>query len=173
LALHGSETGACTTLGQDLEEAMTDPEDIFKGVIKTFLGDYAAFGNALVELLRDWGKARVRPDKIASNYFREMGDALRKVHAELAKKKVPRIDGTRLNLLLQSFAAKTSKVRGEKVSPTFKSTLTGAANAAKLLDAWALDRIQLEEAQRVRLLAHIERAAGKSLALAALLKSDT
>ena len=150
---------------------MTDPSVVFEGAL-AFLAGYAAFGEKLVKLLQDWKKARVQPDNIASSYFRELGDALSKVQAELAKKKVPRIDGTRLNTLLQSFAKKTSKVRGEKVPQSLERTLTAAAAAAKLLDAWALDRIKLDEAPRARLLADIERAAGKCLALAALLKSD-
>ena len=151
---------------------MTDPSVVFQGAL-AFLAGYAAFGEKLVKLLQDWKTARAQPDNVASSYFLELGDALAKVHAELARKKVPRIDGTRSNMLLRSFEEKTSKVRGEKVSPSLQGTLIAAANAAKLLDAWALDRIQLDEAQRAKLLADIERAAGKSLALAALLKSDT
>ena len=154
-----------------LEQTMTDPSVIFQGAM-AFLAGYAAFGDKLVKLLQDWKKIRVQPDNIASSYFRELGDALTKVHSELARKEVPRIDGTRLNLLLQSFSAKTSKVRGEKVPPSLERTVMAAADSAKLLDAWALDRIHLNETQRGRLLADIERAAGKSLALAALLKSD-
>ena len=150
---------------------MTDPSLVFEGTL-LFLTGYAAFGDKLVKLLQDWKEARVQPDKIASGYFRELGDALSKVHAELAKKKVPRIDGTRLNTLLQSFAQKTAKVRGKKVPPSLRRTLAEAAAGAKLLDAWALDRIELDKAQRTRLLEDLERAAGNCLALAALLKSD-
>jgi hypothetical protein len=150
---------------------MTDPSVVFEGTL-LFLAGYAAFGDKLVKLLQDWKEARVQPDNIASGYFRELGDALSKVHAELAKKEVPRIDGTRLNTLLQSFSQKTAKVRGKKVPPSLQRTLTEAAAGAKLLDAWALDRIKLGKAQRTRLLEDLERAAGNCLALAALLKSD-
>jgi hypothetical protein len=150
---------------------MTDPSVVFEGTL-LFLTGYAAFGDKLVKLLQDWKEARVQPDNIASGYFRELGDALSKVHAELAKKKIPRIDGTRLNTLLQSFSQKTAKVRGKKVPPSLQRTLTEAAAGAKLLDAWALDRIKLDKPQRTRLLEDLERAAGNCLALAALLKSD-
>jgi hypothetical protein len=150
---------------------MTDPSVVFEGTL-LFLTGYAAFGDKLVKLLQDWKEARVQPDNIASGYFRELGDALSKVHAELAKKEVPRIDGTRLNTLLQSFSQKTAKVRGKKVPPSLQRTLTEAADGAKLLDAWALDRIKLDKRQRTRLLEDLERAAGNCLALAALLKSD-
>ena len=150
---------------------MTDPSVVFEGAL-LFLTGYAAFGDKLVKLLQDWKEARVQPDNIASGYFRELGDAISKVHAELAKKEVPRIDGTRLNTLLQSFSQKTAKVRGKKVPPSLQRTLTEAAAGAKLLDAWALDRIKLDKAQRTRLLEDLERAAGNCLALAALLKSD-
>jgi hypothetical protein len=149
---------------------MADPSVLFEGALASLAG-YSAFGDKLVKLLKDWREARVQPDNIASAYFRELGDALSKIHAELAKKQIPRIDGTRLNTLLQSFSEKTSKVRGEKVPSSLKGTVSAAAGAAKLLDAWTLDRIELHETQRARLLEDIERAAGKCLALAALLKS--
>jgi hypothetical protein len=150
---------------------MPDPSVIFEGAL-AFLAGYGAFGDKLVELLKYWREARTQPDNVASIYFRELGDALTKVSSELAQKKVPRIDGTRLNVLLQSFSEKTSKVTGAKVDPSLQVAVTAAADAAKLLDAWALDRIQLPEAPRAQLLADIERAAGQCLALAALLRRE-
>jgi hypothetical protein len=138
--------------------------------VLTIIGGYAVFGDRLVNLAKAWKEARARPNNIASDYFRALGDALKNVHAELKAKRVPHIDGNQLNTLLQSFEAKTAKVRGEKISPALRASLTAAAEGAKILDGWALNQLELEETHRVQLLANIGRAAGKCVALSTLLK---
>jgi hypothetical protein len=136
------------------------------------VASYAAFGDKLVKLLQDWRKERIRPSNAASLYFRDLADALTKINAELREKRVPRIDGTRLNVLLQSFEKKTGASKSKDIPPTLADLLRIAANAAKTLDAWALDRINLDEAHKSQLLASIERAAGTCSALATLRKEE-
>jgi hypothetical protein len=91
----------------------------------------------------------------ASLCFRDPGEALTKINAELRENRVPRIDGTRLNVLLQSFEKKTAASKSKDIAPTLADSLRNAANAAKTLDAWALDRINLDEAHKSQLLASI------------------
>ena len=108
-----------------------------------------------------------RKPKEAGAYFESLGSALAKIVSELKEKRVPRIDGTHLNGLLQDFEAKTKTIKSKALPPKLNASLLGAAKAAKTLDAWALDRIQLSDEQRELLLAHLERAAGTCKTLAA------
>jgi len=141
-------------------------------MVTALLASYAAFGDKLVTLLQDWRKERIRPSNAASLYFHDVAEALTKINEELQEKRVPRIDGTRLNELLQSFEKKTAASKSKYIPPTLADSLNNAAKAAKTLDAWALDRINLDEAHKSQLLASIERAAGTCSALATLLKEE-
>jgi hypothetical protein len=94
--------------------------------VLTIIAGYAVFGDKLVNLAKTWKESRAQPSNRASDYFRALGDALEKVHAELKNKRVPRIDGTDLNVLLQSFEEKTARVRGERISPALRASLTAA-----------------------------------------------
>jgi hypothetical protein len=96
---------------------MIDPNSLFQATL-ALLATYAAFGDKLVNLLKAWKEIRAQPNNTAINYFRDLGEAFAKVHAELKEKRVPRIDGTRLNMLLQSFESKTARVKGEKITPS-------------------------------------------------------
>src|SRR5882724_6296606 len=148
-----------------------DPQAVTLAAIAALAG-FAAFGDKLGNVLKIWKQFRAQPNNTASNYFRDLGDAFAKVHAELKESRVPRIDGNRLNTLLQSFETKTNPVRGEKITPELQSSLAAAAKGAKTLDAWILDNLQLSDAQRQQLLRSIERAAGQCMALSTLLKRD-
>jgi hypothetical protein len=143
------------------------PDPAYVAIILT---GFAAFGSNLANILRALKEARAQPNNRASDYFRALGDSLEKVHAELKEKRVPHINGTQLNNLLRSFEKKTAKVRGEKITPALRASLTDAAEGAKTLDAWALNRLELEETHRVQLLTNIERTAGMCMALFTLLK---
>lgn len=139
------------------------------------MGLVAGFGSLagnLVPFLINLRKEHLRKPNEASKYFEDLADALSAVVRELKEKKVPRVDGTHLNGLLQSFAEKVKPISPSKLPPKLNASLLGAAKMAKTLDAWALDRIQLDDEQRLLLLAHLERAAGTCKTLSASLHQD-
>ena len=133
---------------------------------------FGTFGVVLVSLLKDWRKEHFRKPNEASEYFADLATTLTSVVRELKEKRVPRIDGTHLNGLLQNFAERVNPVSPAKLPPKLNASLLGAAKMAKTLDAWALDRIQLDDEQRLLLLANIERIAGTCKTLAEKLRHD-
>jgi hypothetical protein len=130
------------------------------------VASFGAFSGLLLPLVKDWREEHLRKPKEAGKYFEELAIALTDIVTELKDKRVPRINGTHLNGLLQDFAAKTKSIKSTALPPKLNASLLGAAKAAKTLDAWALDSIQLEDDQRMLLLAHLERAAGTCKTLA-------
>ena len=126
----------------------------------TLLASFGAFGTALVSLLKDWRKEHLRKPNEASKYFEDLAATLTSIVHELKEKRVPRVEGTHLNGLLQDFAEETKPVSGAKIPPKLNASLLEAAKIAKTLDAWALDRIQLDDQHRLQLFANLERVAG-------------
>lgn len=133
---------------------------------------FGSLAGQLLPFLVNLRKEHLRRPNEASRYFEDLADTLSAVVRELKEKKVPRIDGTHLNGLLQGFAEKVKPISRSKLPPKLNASLLGAAKTAKTLDAWALDRIQLEDEQRLFLLGNLERAAGTCKTLAAKLHQD-
>jgi hypothetical protein len=153
-----------------LTEAEVTPE--MSQYTLSLVASFGALAGALVPFLKDWRKEHLRKPNEASKYFEDLANTLSAVVHELKKKSVPRIDGTHLNGLLQTFEEKVNPLSPAKLPSKLKGTLLGAAKAAKTLDAWALAQIQLDDKQRELLLANLERAAGTCKTLAANFRED-
>lgn len=133
---------------------------------------FGTLAGALLPFLKDWRKEHLRKPNEASKYFEDLANTLSAVVHELKERRVPRIDGTHLNGLLQTFEEKVNPISPAKLPSKLQGTLLGAAKAAKTLDAWALDQIHLDDEQRQLLLANLERAAGTCKKLAARFRQD-
>ncbi len=134
-----------------------------------FVG-FVAFAKNLADLHDKLLAGPARRSNEAAQYFGDLSKSMSSVVAALRAGQVPRIDGNEMNTLIHAFSEKTRRVSLDRSSTALKSSLDHAARTAQTLDAYILNDVPKDEAEREQMLRIIERIAGDCRAIATILR---
>jgi hypothetical protein len=147
---------------------MSDP--ITLGLLGAAFAGFVAFAKNLADLREKLLAGRARRSNEAAQYFDDLSKSMSGVVEALRARQVPRIDGNKMNGLIHAFSEKTKGVSLDRSPTALESSLDHAARIAQTLDAYILNNVPKDEAEREQMLRLIERIAGDCGAIATILK---